>query len=211
MRCIKTVVCVFVFFSMFVPACLAGTSPKGVSGLINVPSAYISRNWKANVGYFNTSLGESIAGNISLPIGVEFAYSRWRLDHRENSSLFSFKVPLMREAVLKPAIAIGVEDFTDRFDRSYYLAMSKQGPFGFRLHLGARSGDKNGLFYGVEKQIRLKGDLEKQNLFVPILNLILEYDGNNFNYGFYIRNKNGFRVDFAWHDKTFRTGFQYEF
>lgn len=194
------------------PGCFAATTPKGGSGLINIPSAYIARDWKASIGYFNTSDGESIAGNVSLPIGAEFAYSRWRLDNDDDCSIFSFKVPIMKEKVLKPAIAIGVEDITNKFDRHFYFAMSKQGPWGFRLHLGARNGHKtNGLFYGLEKQIRLKGDLAKQHLFIPVLNFMVEYDGRHLNYGVYIRNSKGFRVDFAWHDNSFRSGFQIEF
>ena len=208
----KTLFALFVVFFVVSSTCFAGTTPKGGSGLINIPVAYIARDWKGSIGYFNTYDGESTAGNVSLPIGVEFAYSRWRLDDGDNCSIFSFKVPLMKEKVLKPALAIGVEDITNRFDRHFYLVMSKQGPMGFRLHLGARNGHKaNGLFYGLEKQIRLKGNFAKQNLFIPVLNFTLEYDGQHVNYGMYIRNSKGIRLDFAWHDNSFRTGVQYEF
>lgn len=208
----KTFVCLIICLQALLPLAYAGTTPKGLSGLINIPSAYVSKSWTTNIGYFNTYEGASLAGNVSLPFGAEFAYSRWRIDHDNNYDLFSFKVPVLHEQVLKPAIAIGVEDITDKFDRNYYIAMSKQGPMGFRLHLGARSGDtNNGVFYGLEKQIRLKGDLANHNLFIPVLNLTLEYDGQHLNYGFYIRHKSGVRVDFAWHDDRFRSGVQFEF
>ena len=169
-------------------------------------------DWKVNVGYFNTRYGSSVAGNISLPVGAEIAYSKWHIDGENNRDMISLKVPVMREKVMKPAVSIGVEDIADDCDRSYYLAMSKQGPWGIRMHMGVRSGhEQKGMFYGIEKQIRLKGDIAKQKLFVPALNFTLEYDGRRPNYGMYIRNSNGFRVDLAWHKNSFRFGIQKEF
>lgn len=197
---------------LFTAVCSAGTTPKGASGLVNVPSAYIAKYWKVNIGYFNTTYGSSLAGNISLPLGAELAYSSWHINDENNRNMLSIKVPILTEKVMKPAVAIGVEDLTGDFDRSYYLAMSKQGPWGVRMHLGVRSGrEQNGMFYGIEKQIRLKGGLERQKLFVPALNFTLEYDGQRPNYGIYIRNSNGIRIDFAWHHDTFRAGVQVEF
>lgn len=209
---IKIIISLILLNAFYTVTCLAATTPKGSSGLINIPSAYISRDWKFNIGYFNTRYGSSVAGNISLPFGAEVAYSKWHMNDKNNRDMLSVKFPVMHEKVMKPAIAVGVEDMADDFDRSYYLAMSKQGPWGIRMHMGVRSGrEQKGMFYGIEKQIRLKGEITKQKLFVPAINFTLEYDGRRPNYGMYIRNSNGFRVDFAWHKNSFRFGIQKEF
>lgn len=203
--------CLLLFFANF-SAVDASTTYKGKSGLINIPSAYVLRQGHGGVGYFNVRNGESIAGSLSLMDNLEFSYSHWRLSGQDDKNLYSFKMVLAQEEFLKPAIAFGVEDLADDFDRSFYLVTSKQMPWGLRLHMGVKSGsDANGLFYGLEKQIRLTSDYMQKKSFIPVLNFMIEYDGQNFNYGAYIRSSKGLRFDIGWHDDTFRTGIQLEF
>lgn len=190
----------------------AATTSKGKSGLINIPSAYVLRKGHGGLGYFNIPNGDSFAGSISLMNNFEVSYSRWCLDGKEDKNLYGFKAVLAQEEFLKPALAIGVEDLADNLDRSFYLVTSKQMPWGLRLHMGVKSGhEAKGLFYGIEKQVRLTNNYMERKSFIPALNIMVEYDGHNFNYGAYIRNSRGLRFDICWYDDTFRTGIQLEF
>ena len=189
----------------------AATTANGYSGLINIPSAYVLRQGQGGLGYFNLRDGESFVGSFSVFSGFELGYSRWLPDVGKNVNVYSAKVVVLQERVLKPAIAVGVSDLADQLDRSYYVMASKQGPWGVRLHLGAQSGEKSALMYGLEKQFRLTGDLRKALPFIPVFNLMLEYDGQGFNYGAYVRSKNGLRLDLGWRDDRFYAGAQLEF
>ncbi len=208
--CAKLFYLLLFFMLSTLPADAAAT-PEGRSGLINIPTAYVLKPFHGGTGYFNFPGGDSFSGNIAVLPRVELGYSRWRSESSRDYNLYSGKVVLLEELVLRPAIAIGVDDIGGKLDRSYYLTVSKQGPWGIRLHLGARSGASNGLFYAMEKQIRLTDDWRKKLPFIPIFNLALEYDGQHFNYGAYVRNKHGFRLDLGWRDERFYYGVQLEF
>ncbi|MDR3348330.1 MAG: YjbH domain-containing protein [Acidaminococcales bacterium] len=189
----------------------AAVNCNGTDGLINIPSAYVRPAWKAGMGYFYADGGGVVAGNVNLPGDMELS-CRYTLDGRGLSGgRYNLKIALLKEKILAPAIAAGAEDLAGENRRSYYLAVSKQGPWGLRLHLGAKSAA--GLFGGLEKQFKLKGDLRKMLPFIPLFTLMLEYDGHNFNYGLYARNSRGMRIDVAWRgfDNKFIIGAQKEF
>jgi hypothetical protein len=207
----KAILLALFFFSVFLPPAQASVNSQGIDGLINVPSAYVRQPWKAGVGYFCASGDSLLAGNLSVPGGVELAY-KYRLGERGfHSGNYSVKIALLQEKILSPALAVGAEDLTGENRRAGYLAMSKQGPWGVRLHLGAKTA--GGFFYGLERQIKLRGDLRKMLPFMPLFTLMLEYDGHNFNYGAYARNSRGVRIDLAWRglDNKFMIGAQKEF
>lgn len=208
----KSIIFCIILLSGYFSLAEASTTSKGKSGLINIPNAYVLRKGHGGIGYFNVPNGYSLAGNISLMKNVEFSYSRWKLHNTNDKNIYGLKTVLKQEDILRPAIAIGVEDISDDLDRSFYLVASKQMPWGLRLHMGVKSGSyENGLFYGVEKQIRLTKNYMDKKSFIPVLNFMLEYDGQHLNYGAYIRTSKGLRFDIAWYDDTFRTGIQLEF
>ncbi len=209
----KIVLITFIFFNMVVLSADASIMYNGVDGLINVPSAYVKKPYSAKLGYFYTSSFQSMAGNVSLLNDMDFSYSRQRFDNNKDYNIYSTKIALLKEKVLLPAVAVGVIDLSNQFDRSYYVTTSKQGPFGFRLHLGARFSEnhENAVYYGLEKQIRLSDDLKKMLSFMPVFNLMLEYDGNSFNYGAYVRNSKGMLFNIAFRDRMFQASIQYEF
>ncbi|MDR2005941.1 MAG: YjbH domain-containing protein [Acidaminococcales bacterium] len=213
-RCIKNKIIILLpllFFGGLLPPAGASVNYKGIDGLINIPSAYVRSSWKTGVGYFYANGGGVVAGNVNLPGDMELA-CKYKLDGCGLADgSYSLKIALLQEKILAPALAVGVEDLTGEERRAWYLAVSKQGPWGFRLHLGAKSAA--GLFYGLEKQFKLKGDLRKMFPFIPLFTLMLEYDGHSFNYGVYARNSRGMRVDFAWRgfDNRFMVGVQKEF
>ena len=208
----KTVVCCLLLLFAGFSSVDAATTSKGQSGLINIPSAYVLRNGHGGIGYFNVQNGDSFAGNISLLSNVELSYSHWRLNGQNDKNLYGFKIALAQEEFLKPAISIGVEDLSDDLDRSFYIVTSKQFPWGLRSHIGLKGGsESNGLFYGLEKEIRLTRNYMDAKSFIPVVNIMIEYDGQHFNYGAYIRSSRGLRFDIGWYDDTFRTGIQLEF
>ena len=204
----KTLLGLLVFLS--VPfSCYAATTYKGTSGMINTPSAHIGNVWNASVGYFHFDNNNVIAGNFILPYNTEVSYARNMIDAENDFSAFGLKTVIAKEKVLSPAIAIGVEDIGKKFDRSFYLTTSKQLPMGFKTHVGVRSGKNNGLFYGIEKQVRINYMKNKNTQFSTV-NFILEYDGNNANYGAYFLMKSGLRLDVSYYDNCFMVGLQLE-
>ncbi len=202
--------CIFLLLCVLALPAEGAVTPEGRSGLVSIPTAYILQPLHGSAGYFNLSGDDVFAGSIAIARGFELGYSRWRLDDKEYN-VYSGKVALLEERVLKPAVAVGVDDLSDAIDRSYYLVASKQAPWGIRLHLGVKSGQDNGLFYGLEKQIRLDKNWRKKLPFIPVFTLMMEYDGQHFNYGVYVREKHGLRFDLGWRDERFYGGIQLEF
>jgi hypothetical protein len=182
---------------------------KGIDGLINIPSAYVQLPGRVSAGYFSWRDGSSLSSNVSLPDGVELAISYWALNGGRQEGIYSGKIAVMKEKVLAPAVAVGVVDITDAAGRNFYLAVSKNALWGLRLHTGLTSG--RGVFGGLEKQFKLKSDLRKRPPFIPLFALVIEHDGKNFNYGLYVRNSRGLRLDVGWLDRRFMAGVQMEF
>ena len=90
--------------------------------------------------------------------------------------MLSAKYQLIAESVLTPAVAVGIEDIGDKLDRAGYVAATKEGPWGFRGHVGIGTGRFQNGFIAMEKQFKVNSD-------VLNLSLALEYDGHHFNYG----------------------------
>jgi hypothetical protein len=213
LRCLIVMLASALFvFCPFAPLALASVNIKGMDGLINIPSAYVPLAGRGSVGYFYTRDGNLVTGNVSLESFLELSYTRWWHDDRPEFGLYSAKLSLAKEKVLSPAVAFGAEDISGKLGRNYYLVASKQAPFGLRLHVGASFGEAGrGVFYGLEKQIKLKGDLRQIFAFMPVFTVMMEYDGQNLNYGAYVRNSHGLRFDLAWRDERLLAGVQMEF
>ena len=189
----------------------ASVNYKGISGLIDIPSAYVKRSGKGSVGYAYWRSVDAVSGNISMFGEAELAYSYWS-SSQQTTGMCSIKLAILREELLSPALAAGVEDITNGVGRGYYLVVSKQLPWGLRLHTGYRGGKLiNSLFCGVEKQIRLKTDLRKIEKFVPVFAVLLEHNGQDINYGVYIRTSRGLRFDLGWNEQRLLVGAQVEF
>ena len=170
-------VCLF-----FPAAAAAGPSPSGVMGNINTPSADVLRPGQVAAGVYGVQHGV-VAQVAAAPLsGVELGIA-WlpQGDGLAAATRLDVKTSLLAEAIMLPGVVFGVEDVTDERERSPYMAVSKTGPLGFRLHLGVGGGRFDGAFATLEKTFRPSRHRQAKK-FAPTT-LLLEYDGRDFNYG----------------------------
>ena len=123
-----------------------------------------------------TEVGNVLGVNATVLPSLELSYSRFNPKHENNFNMLSAKYQLIAESVLTPAVAVGIEDIGDKLDRAGYVAATKEGPWGFRGHVGIGTGRFQNGFIAMEKQFKVNSD-------VLNLSLALEYDGHHFNYG----------------------------
>lgn len=158
----------------------AATDGYGITGLINTPSADIVRGAQASFSYNQQENAQRAALTVALGAGLEAAVLRRVPEVGAQQTFGSFKMQLRSESVLQPAIAVGVDDVSDRHERSLYVAASKGLPYGLRLHTGIGSGRFHGFFAAIEK--RLTPAIPSPS-FQPFTALLAEYDGRHLNYG----------------------------
>lgn len=150
--------------------------PSGTSGVINVPTASVRSMGHFSLGGQYTENGNFAGGNIAILPFVEVAYTRWQPKHGSNFNVFSGKVQVLPGTLATPSIAVGVEDIGNKLDRSGYVVVTKDVPWGLKAHAGYGTDRFKRGFVALEKQFKISG---------PNLNLTLEaeYDGYDFNYG----------------------------
>jgi len=150
--------------------------PSGTSGIINVPSAQVRMLGHFSLGGQWTENGSFAGGNLAVLPGLEAAYSRWHPKHGSDLNIVSGKLQFLPETLGTPAIAVGVEDIGNKIDRSAYVVATKAGPWGLKGHVGYGTDRFKRGFVALEKQFKVSGpDVN--------LDLELEYDGYDFNYG----------------------------
>ena len=185
----------------------AASSTYGSTGLINTPSADVVRQGQFYVGYYNLNEGNSITVGTSLAKKLEVSMAAIKYDEADTKTYLNAKYAIMQEGVLVPGIAVGIEDVTDKNDRTAYVAVSKALPFGIRLHAGYGNGRYDGMFYGLEKQIvpSIVGGV------FPDTSLIIEHDGHDMNYGLRMSLVSGLKINAGWRDKETYVGVTYNF
>ncbi len=156
--------------------CEAKILLSSISGVINVPSAHVRNIGEFSVMAQQTETGNVLGVNAVVLPSLEVAYSRFNPKHESDFNMLSAKYQLIPESVLTPAVAVGIEDIGDKLDRAGYVAATKEGPWGFRGHIGIGTGRFQNGFIAMEKQFKVNSD-------VLNLSLALEYDGHHFNYG----------------------------
>ena len=185
--------------------CLSGLTPvhaapslSGATGMIRIPTADTLRPGQFSAGYFYWQDHSTAVATVGLPVGMEVsAAAPW---HKGVSGAWTVnaKIGLAQEGLLLPAIAVGVEDFGEQTQRSYYAAVSKALPFGFRIHVGAGTGRFKGMFGAMEKVLNPTSLRQKKHSGFPVTSLIVEMDGKKMNYGARLRLAQGLRLDTGW-------------
>ena len=185
-----------VSFLLTVPA-YAAPSLSGSTGMIRVPTADSLRLGQFSAGYYyGRDQGTAVAA-LGLPAGLEVSAAvPWNHGVPDQWNV-NAKFNLTPEALLIPALAIGVEDIGDQTRRSFYGVMSKALPFGLRLHVGAGTGRFEGLFGAVEKVLN-PTSIRKKTTGFPVTSLIVEMDGYKMNYAARLRLAHGLRLDAGW-------------
>ena len=187
----------FVFLSGL-PTVHAAPSISGSTGMIRIPTADTLRPGQFSAGAFYWQDHSTAVAAVGLPVGMEVsAAAPWHKGVPGNWTV-NAKVALTQEGLLMPAIAIGGEDLGEQNQRSYYAAVSKALPFGFRVHVGAGTGRFKGMFGAVEKVLNPTSLRKKQQGGFPVTSLILEMDGQKMNYGARLSLAHGVRLDAGW-------------
>ncbi len=158
----------------------------GPSGLMRTPTAATLDALQFNVGISNVwadgGPDESyVCASIGLTSRLELGVTRAELEDLEAETLLNIKLRFLGPIPGKITLAAGAIDITDQLDQSGYLvlthevgagAISSGEPFTHpQVHLGAGSGQLDGLFGGLSVTYAGKTDL------------MLEYDGREFNMG----------------------------
>ncbi|NMC32243.1 MAG: YjbH domain-containing protein [Veillonellaceae bacterium] len=176
----------------------AAPSTSGATGLIRIPTADSLRPGHFSAGYFYWQDHSTAVAAAGLPAGLEVsAAAPWYKGATGNWTV-NAKVALTQEGLLLPAIAIGAEDIGEQNQRSYYAAVSKALPFGFRIHVGAGTGRFKGMFGAVEKVLNPTSLRKKRPGGFPVTSLIVEMDGQKMNYGARMSLMHGVRLDAGW-------------
>ncbi|HWR56406.1 MAG TPA: YjbH domain-containing protein [Negativicutes bacterium] len=185
----------------------AAPSLNGPTGLINTPSADVVQNEDFSLGYNHLKQGEVLNFNIGIMKNVEMGISSFDPEAGSRQNRLNAKWNVIPETVVTPGLAVGVEDISDRGQRSAYIVGSKALPLGVRVHYGLGDGRYDGVFGGIEKTINPLGVLTGDNAF-PATTLIAEYDGDDFNVGARLSLVSGVKIDAGWQDmKDFYVGF----
>ena len=157
---------------------LAQPSLTGATGLLELPTADVVKKESFGIGIYSAddvkikNMGYGLAEKLE----VSFVNEKQEL---EQLNKFNVKYVLVSETVLTPGLAVGINDFTGKSDRSTFAVVSKGLPLGFRVHAGIGSGDFEKGFVALEKNIT---PLLGANVF-PSTTLLVEYNDNNINYG----------------------------
>jgi hypothetical protein len=186
---------------MVIATASAAPSVNGSTGMINSPSADVLRDGQMSLGYYHLKDGGVGVFNTNLAPNFEMGVSGFRYDHQSNKTYLNAKFSVFPETVLAPGLAIGVEDIANQDKRSVYAVASKMLPFGFRMHVGAGSGQMSGMFAALEKTINPVSVLTGNNVF-PATTLIAEYDGKTMNYGARLSVVSGLKLDAGWRNHS---------
>ena len=161
----------------------AAPTLQGSTGLANVASADVLPVDSFSLGRYNRpgekrdvvvfGIGKALElGALHHTTGPQDAAVRWNV-----------KWALAQEQILRPGIAIGMEDVGAQEQRTAYVVASKGLPFGLRLHAGVGNGRYHGLFGALEAPL------------LPQTKLFLEQDGRQWGAGVRVSLGPDFRLD----------------
>ena len=190
-------------FLLTTAAVIAAPSTTGSTGMIRLPTADSMRLGQFSAGYFYWNEHGSGVLAVGLPRGVEVSAAVRRNAGDTDTAIYNVKFNLNQEALLYPAVAIGVEDIDGRERRSVYAVLSKALPYGFRIHIGTGTGRFEGMFASLEKVLN-PVSLRKKHSGFPVTSLIVEMDGYKMNYATRMRLAQGLRLDAGWLGKEER-------
>lgn len=154
----------------------------GPTGLLFIPTCETVKMGQANasVSIIHDADDPAYSFNSGVSNNLEVGFTRlW-----SKETIVNAKYNLMAEDAKKIGLSLGVIDVTDQLNSTFYLVASKKleisdlyGIDNFHVNVGVASGDKDGalpldgLFGGVSVTV------------AKSLTVMLEGDGNSFNYG----------------------------
>jgi len=195
----KTILALLVCFAVpfMVATVAAAPSMSGSTGMILIPSADILQPGHFSTGYYNWQEHGSAVAAAGLSSDLEISAAVPWKEGRTGAWTVNAKYNLNQEALLIPAVSIGIEDIDGRDRRSVYGVLSKALPYGLRIHLGAGTGRFEGMFGAIEKVLN-PTSLRKASSGFPVTSIIVEMDGYKMNYGARLNLARGLRLDGGW-------------
>ena len=177
----------------------AAPTVTGSTGMLYTPTADVLRDGHFSLGYHHLEDGDAytVGYGMSNAWEISAATVDYNGDHGRDLYL-NTKFSLMSENVVRPGIAIGMEDALDEYDRTFYAVASKALPLGLRIHAGIGDGRFDGVFGGIEKTFNPLG-VTGSSIF-PATTLSAEYDGKEMIYGLRLAIVPGLKAHAAWRD-----------
>lgn len=159
----------------------ATPSYTGATGAILTPTGDVLSTGNYDAMYAQSTNGNDKIGSVGVGIAKRLEVSAAHEWGNSSQTYLNAKYGILPEGLAVPAIAIGVNDITNKKDSSPYVVMSKTLPMGFTFSLGYGGGQYDGMFGSVEKTINplIVGS---DDMF-PTTTLVLEYDSTDWNYG----------------------------
>ncbi len=163
-------------------AAVAAPNLLGPTGLLNIPTADTLRDDEYNVSAFNIDGVDPIVYSFNFGVrdNLEAGFTRGADKLTTVNLKYNFKPMTEKNA----GISMGILDATNQVNTTIYTVMGKAistealyGITNLHLHAGLASGKSgeqrplNNLFFGANFDVQNK------------LTVMLEYDGDNFNYG----------------------------
>ena len=161
----------------------AAPTLQGSTGLANVVSADVLPGQSFSIGRYNRPGEKNDVVIFGLGQALEVGALHWTTREQGAAVRWNVKWALAQEKVLRPGIAIGVEDVGAQERRTTYAVASKGLPFGLRLHVGLGNGRYHGLFGALEAPL------------LPQTKLLLEQDGRQWGAGVRVSLGPDFRLD----------------
>ncbi|NMB47005.1 MAG: YjbH domain-containing protein [Firmicutes bacterium] len=155
---------------------VAGTTVKGPSGVLTLPTADALAAGDLSLSY-HLEAGDGIG---SLAYGLTDNIEVGLLTDTKGTDLgLHAKAVLSQEDSSLPGVAVGLCD-----DSLYMVASKRLASASVRGHVGVGTGDYNGLFLGVSKMLNaVTVDSGLKNTSMPATLLAVEYVRGGFNIG----------------------------
>ena len=177
----------------------AAPTVTGSTGMLYTPTADVLRDGHFSLGYHHLEDGDAYTVGYGMSNAWEISAATIDYNGGHGRDLYlNTKFSLMSENVVRPGIAIGMEDALDEYDRSFYAVASKALPLGLRIHAGIGDGRFDGVFGGIEKTFNPLG-VTGSSIF-PATTLSAEYDGKEMIYGLRLAIVPGLKAHAAWRD-----------
>ena len=176
----------------------AAPTVTGSTGMTYVPTADVLRDGHFSLGYHHLDDAEAFSVGYGASDAWEISAAALDHDHRSRDLCLNTKFSLMSENVVRPGIAIGMEDILGEEDRTAYAVASKTLPLGLRIHAGIGDGRYDGVFGGIEKTFTPTG-ITGASIF-PATTLSAEYDGEEMIYGIRLAIAGGVKAQALWRD-----------
>ena len=137
------------FFVLFGSFGEAAPSTGGETGTLSAPSADFMREGQFHLGWQYRSYQRTIAAAAAVTNRFELSILQ-RSHSGQRTVEAGFKYAVRPETIFTPGIAVGVEDAAAEYQRSVYAVMTKELPYGIKVHAGLGSGRYRGGFAAAE-------------------------------------------------------------